>query len=153
MCTPERLRDNCSCPHLALNRVAGICRLVSSLTIPAVIWLAVATGYGWALAVAAVMLLGVLYMVWAWRRTEARGLAATRGAGTTRTGTGRFAFSSHSAVPPANRSARRRRRTGCRRMGPPARDGLDDRVELVWWHGAALMCAQIRGTANAAGQV
>ena len=100
MCTPERLRDNCSCPHLALNRVAGICRLVSSLTIPAVIWLAVATGYGWALAVAAVMLLGVLYMVWAWRRTEARGLAASRAAGTTRTGT---AGSRSAATAPSRR--------------------------------------------------
>lgn len=53
MCTPENLRDNCSCPHLVLSRLRLAAKAALAAAVVAALWFVVATGYTWALAVAA----------------------------------------------------------------------------------------------------
>ena len=52
MCTPERLRENCSCPHLMLHNLRIAARVTGVLAAVAVVWLAFTTGYAWVQAAA-----------------------------------------------------------------------------------------------------
>lgn len=38
MCTPEHLRENCSCPHLALSNALAAARIAAVLAVAAGIW-------------------------------------------------------------------------------------------------------------------
>lgn len=53
MCTPENLRENCSCPHLILSRARSLGKAAVVLAVGGcLVWLLMA-GYGWVLALVA----------------------------------------------------------------------------------------------------
>ena len=70
MCTPEMLRENCSCPHMLARELRFAARVAGVGVLVAAAWAVFATGYGWTLGVAAwVALMCVSAMVANGRRS------------------------------------------------------------------------------------
>jgi hypothetical protein len=64
MCTPQRLRENCSCPHQRALGVIFAVKCAAALVFVAGVGAAIGAGYGaWLLLVAWLMVMGVAALV------------------------------------------------------------------------------------------
>jgi len=116
MCTPDNIPPFCSCPHLLWRDLRAVIGAVALAVVAAGLWAVVASGYAWALGVAAwlVVMAGAAQVsVSRRRRAELTAARATRAAAATRTGT---------AVSRPRPTARPPRRT--RAPGAPSPDRL-----------------------------
>jgi hypothetical protein len=49
MCTPEKMPELCSCPHLALRDLRNILAAAAAVAVSIGLWLVVSTGWAWTL--------------------------------------------------------------------------------------------------------